>query len=375
MLLALPFAGSFAMTGRRAVANLLFSQVKANKKIDLSKDTLQIDTASAFDVALSELKGDIQLTIAGKTIVFTNWSFDKLTTTLVSFVNNSELIMGDNQVANANDGDGQTIVSSAPATAHNDQMRGLGGDDTISGGKGDDLLFGNDGNDTLNGDDDNDTIEAGRGDDTVNGGAGDDVVRIDLPKTGNDTVQGGEGKDKLLYDTASLTTVQTLDGGADNDRVEGGNGNDTLMGGADKDRIFGNDGDDTIIGGLGSDKYTGGGGKDTFRVGAGEAEASPPLCDTATDFTTRKDVFDLIVAGTATNYTEDDTASDDFSVAFTKASELMQQSDGARVLVFIAGINQGWLFGDIDAPDMVPDTAIFLEGRGALRDMQFADIV
>jgi Ca2+-binding RTX toxin-like protein len=357
------------------VANLLFSQVKADRKIDLSKDALQIDTASAFDAALSELRGNVQLTIAGKTVVFTNWSFDKLTTSLVSFVDNSELIMGDNQVANTNDGNAQNIASSAPGTAHNDQMRGLGGDDTISGGKGNDLLFGNDGDDTLNGDDDNDIIEAGRGNDTVNGGDGDDVVRIDQPRTGNDTVQGGAGKDKLLYEGASLTTIQTLDGGAGNDKIEGGNGNDVLMGGADKDRIFGNDGDDTIIGGLGSDKYTGGGGKDTFRVGAGEAGASPPLCDTATDFTTREDVFDLIVAGTANNYAEDDIASDDFNVAFTRASELMQQSDGARVLVFIAGINQGWLFGDIDMHDMVPDTAIFLEGRGALRDMRFADII
>lgn len=67
--------------------------------------------------------------------------------------------MGDNQVANANDGNAQNIVSSAPATAHNDQMRGLSGDDTISGGKGKDLLFGNDGTDVLNGDEDDDIIE------------------------------------------------------------------------------------------------------------------------------------------------------------------------------------------------------------------------
>lgn len=356
------------------MANLLLSQLKDGKKIDLSNNTLQIDGVSAFDVGLAEKKGDILLTAGGKTLVLTNWTLDQLSTTVVSCSDNSDLILGDNLVANANDVNAQTIVSSAPAAKHNDQMRGLGGDDTLSGGAGNDRLFGNDGDDTINGDADNDIIDGGKGTDTIDAGAGDDRVEIDQSKCGSDIVQGGEGKDKLLYDMATLTTTLTLDGGAGNDRVVGGNGNDTLRGSANSDQIVGNNGDDLIIGGTHNDKLTGGAGVDTFRVGTGEAGAAPPLCDTITDFITKTDFLDLVVAGTAANYREDSITTDNFSDAIARARDLMQ-GDSARVLVFIAGLNDGWVFGDLDVKDQVPDTAIFLEHKGSLDNFRFQDII
>jgi hypothetical protein len=90
------------------------------------------------------------------------------------------------------------------------------------------------------------TVTGGAGDDTLNGGAGDD------------TVTGGGGND-------------TLNGGAGNDTVTGGGGNDTLNGGAGNDTVNGG-GNNTVTGGGGgggNDTVTGGGGNDTV-IGGGE---------------------------------------------------------------------------------------------------------
>jgi len=165
-----------------------------------------------------------------------------------------------------------------------------------------------------------------------------------------------------------------LDGGADNDRVVGGDGNDVLRGSAGTDQLVGNDGDDRIIGGLNNDKLTGGGGEDRFIIGAGEAGASPPTCDTITDFTTQVDVLDLVLAGAAGNYIEDRIKTDNFNDAIAKARDLMDDNS-AHNLVFIAGLNNGWVFGDIDVADDEPDTAVFLQHRGDLSNLRFQDIV
>jgi Ca2+-binding RTX toxin-like protein len=103
---------------------------------------------------------------------------------------------------------------------------GTSGDDTLAGLdrsllKADDL-YAYDGNDTIN---------AGAGNDRVDGG------------NGNDTVNGGSGDDEL----------------------SGGTGNDTVNGGAGNDRLFGGLGDDTYV-------YSSGGGLDTIRDGSSRTE-------------------------------------------------------------------------------------------------------
>jgi Ca2+-binding RTX toxin-like protein len=323
---------------------------------------------------LAEKKNSLEFEINNKTITFTGWSMDKLTTTLVSFIDSSELIMGDNLVAKAADGGAQAINSSAPGAPNNDQFWGLGGNDTLSGGAGRDRLLGNDGDDTLNGGIGDDLLDGGADDDIIDAGAGNDLVRILSPDAGKDDVQGGEGNDKILYQNATAKSKLTLDGGGNNDRVVGGNGKDRLLGGAGTDQIVGNDGDDLIIGGAGNDKLTGGGGVDTFRIGAGEAGASPPLCDTVTDFISKTDFLDLVLAGTAANYVEDRIKTDNFNDAIAKARDLMDDNS-AHDLVFIAGLNDGWVFGDIDVADDEPDTAVFLEHKGDLSNMRFQDTV
>jgi Ca2+-binding RTX toxin-like protein len=65
---------------------------------------------------------------------------------------------------------------------------------------------------------------------------------------GNDTLNAGPG-------LAALTQL-TLDGGAGNDAINGGDGSDTLRGGTENDSIDGNGGVDTALMGAGDDSFT-----------------------------------------------------------------------------------------------------------------------
>lgn len=171
----------------------------------------------------------------------------------------------------------------------NDVIHGHGGNDHIRAGDGDDLLFGGEGHDFVDG---------GRGADAMYGGTGNDVYFIDDL---GDTVSeaGGDGHDKVKSDHShtlgdgfeelwlnnKATAVEAIGNGADNtlvgndhdNRVEGGDGRDTMYGrggddvmdgGDGDDRIDGNDGADTLLGGAGRDKMDGGDGDDRLEGGA-----------------------------------------------------------------------------------------------------------
>src|SRR6185369_8602249 len=58
--------------------------------------------------------------------------------------------------------------------------------------------------------------------------------------------------------------IDTLTGGADNDRYAGGTENDALTGNAGADTLMGDNGNDTLTGGTGKDKLTGGLNQDFF---------------------------------------------------------------------------------------------------------------
>jgi hypothetical protein len=95
---------------------------------------------------------------------------------------------------------------------------------------------------------DNDMIDGGAGNDTISAGAGDDGAQGGL---GRDIINGGSGEDHL-------------DGGADVDKIYGDAGNDALTGGEGNDYLFGLNGADTLEGGAGNDYLHGGNGSDTF---------------------------------------------------------------------------------------------------------------
>ena len=97
------------------------------------------------------------------------------------------------------------------------------------------------------------------GDDRLFGGAGDD--RIDGAFAGNDYIDGGAGND-------SLTGSNATNGPGSNDKLFGGDGNDTMRSLSGDDAIYGGVGNDTLIAsygfasGFGLDLLSGGDGDD-----------------------------------------------------------------------------------------------------------------
>ena len=131
-------------------------------------------------------------------------------------------------------------------------------------------------------------VDGGAGDDRVvgtpgperfAGGPGDD--RLD-GLAGADDVAGGDGDDRVVL--GATGTAVSLDGlandgpggtanvRADVERVEGGDGADTLTAGAGAQTLSGGGGADTLEPGAGADSVQGGPGADTIRVRDGEVD-------------------------------------------------------------------------------------------------------
>jgi Ca2+-binding RTX toxin-like protein len=176
----------------------------------------------------------------------------------------------------ASGGDGNDTLR---GSGGNDVLRGGAGDDVLTGGDGDDQMFGDAGNDRMiwNPGDDSDVMEGGGGNDIaeVNGGNGAEVftatangdrVRferanpapfsIDIGTTERVVVNmnGGDDSFSATGNLAALTAF-TVDGGAGNDTILGGNGADLLLGGDGNDFIDGQQGADTALLGAGDDVF------------------------------------------------------------------------------------------------------------------------
>lgn len=97
---------------------------------------------------------------------------------------------------------------------------------------------------------------------TIDGGAGNDIIiggeQADLiyGGKGNDYIYGGDGRNAIY-------------GGANNDVIVGGYDNDRLFGDAGNDVIYGLDDYDVIDGGAGNDHLWGGKGPDSIETGKG----------------------------------------------------------------------------------------------------------
>ncbi len=123
----------------------------------------------------------------------------------------------------------------------------------------------NDGNDIVNAASNvkvNMTVNGGAGNDTITTGSGQDRVDGGL---GNDTITTNDGKDYVFGNSGD----DTINTGAGDDVAYGGDGNDQLVGGDGRDFINGGKGNDTIDAGKGNDVLSGGEGDDTVRAGEG----------------------------------------------------------------------------------------------------------
>ena len=197
-----------------------------------------------------------------------------------------------------NDGLGSKTIN---ALGGNDIVAGSPANDVVRGGDGDDIMIGEGGADLLNGGGGVDTVDYGsetgfsgvavnisggsvtdtrgardqfisvenvigtRLDDTLfgdgaanrlEGGDGDDSINA---KGGDDVVLGGEGNDTLV-------------GGTGDDRVEGASGDDVLGGRGGDDILLGQFGNDRIFGQLGDDTIEGHAGDDVINGGQGDAD-------------------------------------------------------------------------------------------------------
>ena len=220
-----------------------------------------------------------------------------------------------------------------------DLLLGNGGNDTLLGGSSADTLNGGDGNDSLDGQGGPDVVESGAGDDifvwqgassgsdtftnasgadgvqvslnasantvtitqsaipadgtmgllevtdgaakltidssigqvTVNTGAGNDTLTVgdlDTVCRASLVIQGDAGNDLLSALNAKTGQIRIrIEGGDGNDTLIGGQSNDTLVGGAGTDRVKGGDGNDQLEGGTGADSINGENGNDTLLGG------------------------------------------------------------------------------------------------------------
>ncbi|WP_321341261.1 DUF5801 repeats-in-toxin domain-containing protein [Breoghania sp.] len=167
------------------------------------------------------------------------------------------------------------------------------------------LVFGREGGDTITGSDGGDILVGENGNDTLNGGAGDDTFLVGL-NDGSDIFDGGAGTDRVLatedgvhiglrgnftagsveeisangksgveihgnhqgnvldFSATTLTGIDGIYGGDGGDTITGTNLDDVIVGEADNDTLNGGDGDDIFLVGLndGSDIFDGGAGTD-----------------------------------------------------------------------------------------------------------------
>ena len=153
------------------------------------------------------------------------------------------------------------------------------------------------------------TLEGGAGEDRIQGGAGADVMRGGDGRdyleggAGNDTLDGGRGDD-IVYGGQGNDTLSGgrgddyLEGGKGDDALKGGAGNDTLSGGRGDDRVEGGAGNDTMYGGGGTDRLAGNAGNDVMYGDASDVHSGGAGNDKFTDAGFREDL------GTSIKYTD-----------------------------------------------------------------------
>jgi len=136
----------------------------------------------------------------------------------------------------------------------------------------------------------NDYMDVGAGNDIANGDEGNDTI---LAGAGDDVATGGEGNDAIYGGTGN----DTADGGTGNDLIDAGTGNDSVTGGEGNDSIFGGSGNDTVFGGTGNDLISGGAGADSLVGGSGSDTFVGGIGDTVVGGAGDNDVLDLSGAG------------------------------------------------------------------------------
>lgn len=99
---------------------------------------------------------------------------------------------------------------------------------------------------------------------------GEEIGRFDVAAVGVGIVVDARGGDDLVLILPMVAFATEIHGGAGDDLLSGGGGNDRIFGGEGNDLIFGHAGDDHLDGGDGDDWLFGGQGADVLRGGLGD---------------------------------------------------------------------------------------------------------
>ena len=180
-------------------------------------------------------------------------------------------IVGDDSAEEIDGGSNADYIDGAGG---NDTVNGEGGNDDLAGGSGNDTVNGGIGNDLIDGDLGNDTLVGGDGNDVVDAGEGDDLI-VGGNGRGDDLYTGGIGLDTVRYTSALAAITVNLATGTARSTAGGdaaGIGTDTLSGienviaGSFNDTLIGDAQNNRLNGWLGADSMNGGGGNDTYDV-------------------------------------------------------------------------------------------------------------
>lgn len=268
---------------------------------------------------------------------------------------------------------GTNAANNSKGLSNINYLFGLDGNDSLTGNTGNDILYGGKGNDKLYGGNGNDTyvIEAGHGNDIINDTQGVNLILFADCFTEDDyslSVDANLGfvmtnketsekvsvpdflKNPLSYKFSfggkdasfcSGTDRDVLNGTADNDVIEagdgfnifyGGNGNDIIEGGKDMDFMYGGAGDDTLLGRNGINVLFGEGGSDTIYDGDDGSFLSGGDGD---DYIYGGGGADVLDGGTGNDYLQGDHGGDTY--IFRKGYDtdtINASSDDNTILIY-----------------------------------------
>lgn len=182
---------------------------------------------------------------------------------------------------------------------------------------------------------------------------GDDVLTGELDQ--ENSIDGGAGDDTII----GGNLADFLDGGDGNDQIDGGAGDDTLFGDTGDDTVFGGAGNDILIGGSGNgdDFYDGGDGIDTIQY---TSAISSIFVDLANGVASGADI-DSDVLSTIERVT---AGEGDDTIIGAAGDETLEGRGGEDT--FVGGAGDDTLIGDGDGVDLVVDVADYSSAQGPI---------
>ncbi len=211
------------------------------------------------------------------------------------------------------------------------------GDDIVTGGNLADSLYGGGGADYLSGLGGDDWIDVGTGNFTALGGSGNDTLVLDLSDdptsqllkvSGHITVSSAN-----VSGTADGFEVFSVKTGNGDDRLTGGDANDSLDGGNGADMLFGGGGDDLLTLGQGAGRAYGGDGNDHITYSNPYFSSVADPGDLAYGGT-GNDLIQFALGGNNTGHggTGDDTITARYDFSTTATVNRMFGEDGNDIL-------------------------------------------